>query len=1196
VVGQAVDIAGEDARTRVFLSYSRRDAALVARVAEGLLGAGFLADYDQAAHDPGHVSAGIAAEDEWWKRLQEMIASADVMVFLVSPDSAQSAVCDEEIAYARALGKRILAVLARPVDFARAPPRLSALNVRIDFSEGGPGFEAALAQAVSALEMNVGWHREGRKYFARVQEWDTAGRPKSRLLREGAVEEAERWALARPRNEPEPGELFLAWIAASRTQIRRDAAVRAFWRRVTAIFVLTTLIVTVAGAWFVVGGQRNLGRSESLMLARTSDQFYNAGDHLRALQLAILASRETFLSPSTDEAKAAFAKSAQALQLAAALQVSDDPAVVIERALPVAGGRNLLVVLTNGAAELWSLETAQRLAGPFSAEGPSNGVQVSVSANGMLVLLCWGELAYGVNAETGASFGPIRSGPDAYPSFGLGVPFSDGSKFLLRDQKDGISLRDGVTGERIAVLAADGGMVTSALVSEDGRRALLVSEASQQFWDLETHKPVSDPAGFEAHSIWQRVLSPGGDRLVMSDYDDDAAYFDTTTGEAIPLGGAATAGLNDAVFVPELNRLVMLNGRNSAEVRDMTTGALIGAPQPCDSTSEGLAASVGGGHLICMTYLSGTRVIDLETGRLLSEPVEGQPAVTAAVLLPGTDAFLSWDGRDVHYHLADGEAGTPDSIVTEHPGFIEDVVPSPDGRTFLTYTSEGEVRQWDTESGMLLNGPLAHTNYTSRGGYIGDGSRILTVDGGRAFVWLASGYTQSPAPALDEGEAVTNSLLSPDGRFELGWNTFGLGVLWNVAEAKAVGPGILTGEDGFWGAAFDPAGAQLALWFENQLQLIPTATGIGAETLLEHRDVVTKGAFTEEGTRLVTVDSSGTAYIWDTAALAAVGPPLPHEGYDLPPMDPIRKRMVYFAGAMAMLTDLETGLPIGAPMEHLWHGSGDETSILVTGAAFSGDGAVLVTFNSDELRLWDAATGAPRGGAIMLGESPVGAVLSGDGQRVLVFMENRAEVFDTASGASVSVLAAGVKARDGVLSADGRIAATWGDDAQLRLWDAGAGKQIGNAVPTGLIEQAGRFTPAARRLLLSEPTGTYRIVDTATADVVATLDQFSSAGGSVWQAAEGALVTHRHDGEVHTWDISWAMRLDADAGDVAAVCSAKLAGTADGGGVPFVRRLDGAATFAAPILRGREGEDVCTAPEVAWWERAAGAVFGWMWR
>ena len=114
--------------------------------------------------------------------------------------------------------------------------------------------------------------------------------------------------MGRPRNEPEPGELFLAWIAASRAQIKRDAEVRAFWRRVTAFVVFVTFVITMTGAWFVLDLQRYIGRSESEMLARTSHQLFNQGDLRRALQIAILASRDSFFRPSTDEAKAAFEK------------------------------------------------------------------------------------------------------------------------------------------------------------------------------------------------------------------------------------------------------------------------------------------------------------------------------------------------------------------------------------------------------------------------------------------------------------------------------------------------------------------------------------------------------------------------------------------------------------------------------------------------------------------------------------------------------------------------------------------------------------------------------------------------------------------------------------------------------------------------------------------------------------------------
>ncbi|MBK8200076.1 MAG: toll/interleukin-1 receptor domain-containing protein [Acidobacteria bacterium] len=1177
----------DDARTRVFLSYSRKDGDVMGRIAEGLQGAGFLADFDKASHDPHNVTAGISAEDEWWKRLQEMIAAADVMVFLVSPDSATSPVCDEEIAYARALGKRIIAVLARPVDFAKAPPRLSALNVRIDFSESGPGFEAALAGLVTALEMNVGWHREGRKYYARVQEWDVAGRPRSRLLREGAVEEAQRWALARPRNEPEPGELFLAWIAASREQIKRDAARRAFWRRVTGLFVVTTLAAVLVGAWFVVRGQRSLGRSESLMLARTSDQFYNSGDYLHALHLAILASRDSFLAPATDEAWAAFAKSAQALNLVRGITVSDDPKIEIAAATPVAGGKSLLVELTDGSAELWSLETAERLAGPFRFEGPSNGMQKAISADGRLIVLFWGEVAYGVRADTGAVIGRFASDVDAYLSFGMGVPFADGSKFLLRDQKDGIGLRDGMTGEKIAVLGSGLGMVIEAQVSDDGRTALLVGQSAYEVWNLETLQPAAPASPYPEFQSRAFHLSPDGTRALVP-AEGGLRYLDVTSGAVGALDAPVPLDTVEAEFVPALGRLVLLDGDNHAQIRDMATGALVGEPVVFESTAEPLKASIDGERLVALSYLVGTRVYSLRTGEVLSYQAEGETPQRAAVLLPGTNGYLTFDGRSVQLRFSQDGESQPEQLIQEHPGYIEEIVPAPDGRSFLTFTSIGEVRQWETESGLQVGGPWKHTNYYSRSGYLGNGDTFLTVTGAKAFVWASRPYASTRAPVLDDGRVVGNSMMSADGRFVFGWNEAGRAVLWDVAAGKAIGPGILTGEEGYWGAAFDPASEQLALWYENQLQLVPTATGVGGETLAEHEDVVTEGAFTQDGTRLVTVDASGVVYVWDTATLQPVGEPRMHQAYALPPMDGARKRMLVYDGMQAYLVDLVTGAVIGAPLEHVWHGSGDETSGLVGGGAISANGEVAVTFTGEEVRVWDAATGAARAEPITGGEAPLKAVLSADGSRVLVLFTNHAEVFDTATGESVQSFAEGQLAEDGALTSDGRVAATWGGRAQVQLWDVGTGEPRGNPYDIGIVEQTAEFTPDNTRLVLTEPTGTFRIADAATGDVLRQMDLYSFGGHAFWKPETGQLLTHRYNGETEVWDISFALRAGATSDDLAEACRVKLAGS------PSVRKLDQWATFAAPILRGREGEDVCVAPVVPWWEKAAGVVFGWM--
>ena len=168
--------AQQAAGTRIFLSYSRKDEAFTRRLAAALEERGYASDFDQTDRDPANIAFGISAEEPWWPRLKEMIAAADVMVFIVSPDSAASRICDEEIAYAHNLGKRIIPIECRPIDYAKAPPRLSDLNVKIKFSGGGSlgkaAFTAVLDQLCAVLDADVMWHRESTRLTLLAVRWE----------------------------------------------------------------------------------------------------------------------------------------------------------------------------------------------------------------------------------------------------------------------------------------------------------------------------------------------------------------------------------------------------------------------------------------------------------------------------------------------------------------------------------------------------------------------------------------------------------------------------------------------------------------------------------------------------------------------------------------------------------------------------------------------------------------------------------------------------------------------------------------------------------------------------------------------------------------------------------------------------------------------------------------------------------------
>src|SRR5262245_39908050 len=102
-----------DARhLRVFLSYSRKDLERAELLRLHLVAAGFAAYLDNHAILPG---------EPWQGRLASLIQAADSVVFLLSPHSVASPVCDWEVNEAERLTKRIIPVVAADPQADKVP-------------------------------------------------------------------------------------------------------------------------------------------------------------------------------------------------------------------------------------------------------------------------------------------------------------------------------------------------------------------------------------------------------------------------------------------------------------------------------------------------------------------------------------------------------------------------------------------------------------------------------------------------------------------------------------------------------------------------------------------------------------------------------------------------------------------------------------------------------------------------------------------------------------------------------------------------------------------------------------------------------------------------------------------------------------------------------------------------------------------
>ena len=192
-------------RLKVFISYARRDGSALAQdIVAGLELAGFDAFVDRE---------DIAAAEDWEGRLGKLIQSADTVVFLLSPGAVASERCGWEVRRARDLEKRLIPIIAAPVQEREVPGELRRLNF-IDFSDEKL-LLSALRRLAAALRDNLEWIREHTRLAEAASRWHEHARPDALLLRGEELAVAQAWKAARHRDAPEITDLQSELVAAS---------------------------------------------------------------------------------------------------------------------------------------------------------------------------------------------------------------------------------------------------------------------------------------------------------------------------------------------------------------------------------------------------------------------------------------------------------------------------------------------------------------------------------------------------------------------------------------------------------------------------------------------------------------------------------------------------------------------------------------------------------------------------------------------------------------------------------------------------------------------------------------------------------------------------------------------------------------------------------------------------------------------
>jgi formylglycine-generating enzyme required for sulfatase activity len=225
-----------DTKTKVFISYSRKDMEFANRLEAALKAHGFEVLIDRQE---------IYAFEDWWQRIEALIGRADTVVFVLSADAVKSEVALKEIAHAASLNKRFAPIVCRRVEDAAVPDALRRLN--FIFFDDPLRFDASIDKLAEALQTDITWIRQHTEYGEAERRWSAAGRPNGLLLQSPILDLAEYWLVSRPRNAPEPTEEVQSYVLASRKRTRFSQRV---WRVVLAS-AFTFMAATILGllAW-----------------------------------------------------------------------------------------------------------------------------------------------------------------------------------------------------------------------------------------------------------------------------------------------------------------------------------------------------------------------------------------------------------------------------------------------------------------------------------------------------------------------------------------------------------------------------------------------------------------------------------------------------------------------------------------------------------------------------------------------------------------------------------------------------------------------------------------------------------------------------------------------------------------------------------------------------------------------------------
>jgi WD40 repeat protein len=591
----------------------------------------------------------------------------------------------------------------------------------------------------------------------------------------------------------------VAYLAACRAEETRLEAIQTtqqkrqqLLRKWVTGLVAAGAIITLAGSILVVKGQRNLGLSQSLTLARTAEGFAEDGNYLHGLRLSILASHHNLLQPSTPEAMAALASNAQGLKLYREIRGHGD---AILGALLSKDESRVLTWNGETTARLWDVVTGEQIVPSLEHDGPITGALFSNNGNRILTWSLGGgaRLWNAANGESGPSLDH-----DLPP---LGASFSkDDSKILTWSSGGIVHLWDTANGVQIGEPLYHNSEVSGALFSNDEKKILSwCKDGSAHLWDMRNKEIFDELYQFDV-PISGALFSKDDSKILTWSTDKTVRIWDTAKGGQIGKSGVHNGPVTGALFSKDENRVLTWSEDARMRLWSLAEGEYFTEPLlEFNASVSGALFSKDESRILTWSVDGGARLWSAEIGIQIAIPLMHDKPVSGAVFLEGESKILTWnmDGTVRFWHSPDGVQGQPlghDGPVSgdvakdgqsylplEHGEVISGALFSKDDSKILTWSEDSNVRLWDTAKGkqeLLLK--LEHDDSVSGAVFSNDENRILTWSrDNTAHIWDAVDGKQIGTSFVHDKE-ISGAMFSKDENRILTWSWDNIVRLWDI--------------------------------------------------------------------------------------------------------------------------------------------------------------------------------------------------------------------------------------------------------------------------------------------------------------------------------------------------------------------------------------------------------------------------------